>query len=122
MLSRVIAILLAPALPAAALILPFGPAHTANALIAGSLAVVLAGFALVDRRVGTMAALIGAWVTLTAFIFPSSFIEQVVTSCWGIAIFTCLGGPLSEAPRVERIAAVPAAPAAAPADGLPLAA
>ena len=123
MFSRAFAILIAPSLPAAARSLSFGPAHTANALIAGTLAVVLAGFALVDRRFGTLAALVGAWVTLTAFVFPSTFIEQVFTSTWGITMFTCLGGPLSESPRVQRIVAVPATPpAAAPTDGLPLAA
>lgn len=123
MFSRALAILIAPSLPTAALILSFGPAHRANALIAGTLAVVLSGFALVDRRAGTLAALVGAWVTLTAFVFPSTFIEQVFTSAWGITMFTCLGGPLSESPRVERRAALPATPpAAAPTQTLPLAA
>ncbi|HLK92653.1 MAG TPA: hypothetical protein VKZ18_22350 [Polyangia bacterium] len=123
MFSRAFAIMLAPALPAAALILSFGSTHTANALIAGSLATLLAGFALVDRRFGTLAALVGAWVALTAFIFPSTFVEQTFTASWGITIFTCLGGPLSDAPRVTRTAALPATPpATAPDAGLPLAA
>lgn len=123
MFSRAFAIMLAPSLPAAALILSFGPAHTASALIAGTLAAVLAGFALVDRRFGTLAALVGAWVALSAFIFPSTFVEQTFTASWGITIFTCLGGPLSEAPRVARIAALPVTPpASAAGDGLPLAA
>jgi hypothetical protein len=117
MFSRSLAILIAPWLPAAALILPLGPAHTANDLIAGTLAVVLSAFAFVDRRVGFAVGCVAAWVALAAFIFPSTLLEAVLAVSWGVTMFTCLGGPFSEAPRVERVAALPVTtPASIPSD------
>jgi hypothetical protein len=112
MFSRSLGILIAPWLPVAALILPLGPAHTANDLIAGTLAVILSAFALVDRRVGFAVGCVAAWVALAAFIFPSTLLEAVIAVSWGVTMFTCLGGPFSEAPRVERVAALSVAPPA----------
>jgi len=124
MFSRSLAILIAPMLPTAALILSLGPAHTANALVAGTLAVILSAFALIDRRVGFGVGVIAGWVALSAFIFPSTLIESVVATSWGVAMFTCMAGPFSEPPRVERIAGLPVTPpVSAPTEGgLPLAA
>ncbi len=112
MFSRSLAILIAPWLPAAALILSLGPAHTANYLIAGTLAVILSAFSLIDRRVGFAVGVVAAWVAFTPFIFESTLVEQVIASSWGVAMFACMGGPFSEAPRVERVASVPVTPSA----------
>ena len=124
MFSRSLAILLAPSLPTAALILSFGQAHTVNALVVGTLAVGLSGFSLISRRIGMLVCLLAAWVALTAFIFPSTFLEQVIVVSWGVAMFTCMFGPFSERPRVTTTAAVLAKPpASVPVDSrLPLAA
>ena len=124
MFSRSLAILIAPLLPTAALILSLGPAHTANDLIAGTAAVILSAFALVSRRVSFAVGIVAAWVALTAFIFPSTFIEQVLATSWGVAMFTCVAGPFSEAPRVDRVASLPVTPPASVRSdsGLPLAA
>lgn len=124
MFSRALAILIAPCLPTAALILSLGPAHTANDLIAGSVAVILSAFALVSRRASVAVAVVGGWVALTGFIFPSTLLEKVVAVSWGVTMFTCVAGPFSESPHVDRIAALPAMPpASVPTEGrLPLAA
>jgi len=124
MFSRALAILIAPWLPTAALILSFGPAHTANDLIAGSLAVVLSAFALVGRRVSFAVGVVAGWVALTGFLFPSTPLEKVVAVSWGVTMFTCVAGPFSESPRVQRVAAPPLTPpASVPTEGgLPLAA
>jgi hypothetical protein len=105
MLSRSIGILFVSFLPAGALILPLSPAHTVNAVVAGILAMLLSGLSLVyDRaRIGT--AIIGAWVALTAFIFPSTLLEEVLTVCWGTLMFATMTGPFSASPRTFRTAA-----------------
>ena len=71
-----------------------------------------------------MVSVLAAWVALTAFIFPSTLLEEVVVVSWGVAMFSCMFGPFSERPRVTKTAAVLAKPpASAPMDGgLPLAA
>ena len=127
MLSRCLAILIAPLLAFAPLVLPIGPAHTTDAVIAGTLATLLSMLSLTyDRaRVGT--AILGGWVALTAFIFQSTLLEEVVTVSWGVTMFVFMAGPFSDAPRVfwTRAAVAEPAPAPAPAmtDGdLPLAA
>lgn len=106
MLSRSIAILFASFLPVAALILPLGPAHTVNAVIAGTLATLLAGLSMAYDRARIGAAAIGGWVALTAFIFPSTLIEEVLVVCWGTMMFAALVGPLSESPRRFKTAAL----------------
>jgi hypothetical protein len=105
MLSRAIAIVFASFLPTAALIFPLSPAHRINALIAGTLATVLAGFSMAYDRARMGAVFIGGWVALTAFIFPSTLIEEVVTVCWGTMMFVSLAGPFSEPPRRTWVAA-----------------
>lgn len=121
MFSRSLAILIAPWLPTAALILSLGPAHTASDLIAGTLAVVLSGFALVSRRIGFAVSVVAAWVALTAFIFPSTLVEEVIAISWATAMFACMAGPFSEPARVYRVVSPPAA--SVPGDSrLPLAA
>jgi hypothetical protein len=105
MLSRSIAIVLASFLPTAALILPLSPAHRISALIAGTLATVLAGFSMAYDRARMGAVLIGGWVALTPFIFSSTLLEQVVTVCWGTMMFVSLAGPFSQTPRRTWIAA-----------------
>ena len=110
MVARGFAILIAPCLPTAALVLSLGPAHTRNDLIAGVLAVILSSFALVDRRAGVACALVAFWVALAAFVLPSTLTEEVVAVSWAAVMGSCMIGPFSDAPRVERIAALPARP------------
>ncbi len=112
MFSRSLAILIAPWLPAAAVILSLGPAHTMNDLIAGTLAVILSAFALISRRVSFAVSVVAAWVALTAFIFPSTLVEEVVAVSWGVAMFTCMSGPFSRAPDIYRSASLQATPPA----------
>jgi len=99
MLSRSIAILLSSFLPTAALILPLSPAHKINALVAGTLATILAAFSMAYDRARIGAVLIGAWVALAPFIFESTLVEKAVTVCWGTMMFVSLAGPFSESPR-----------------------
>ncbi|HVV48228.1 MAG TPA: hypothetical protein VHO06_01095 [Polyangia bacterium] len=124
MFSRALAILIAPWLPTAALILSLGPAHTANDLIAGSLAVVLSAFSLAGRRVTVAVGMVAGWVALTGFIFPSTLLEKVVAVSWGVTMFTCAAGPFSASPRVHRLVSLPATPPASVPEegGIPLAA
>ena len=73
----------------------------------------LAGLSMAyDRaRIGT--AMIGAWVALTAFIFPSNLMEEVLTVSWGTLMLATMAGPLSASPRTFRTAAAqPSEPAA----------
>jgi hypothetical protein len=114
MLSRSIAIVFASFLPTAALIVPLSPAHRINALIAGTLATVLAGLSMAYDRARMGAVFIGGWVALTPFIFPSTLLEEVVTVCWGTMMFVSLAGPFSEAPRRTWVAAPQPAKALAP--------
>jgi hypothetical protein len=88
-----------------ALVLPIGPVHEMNALIAGSLATLLSLAAFVNNRARYGASVIGAWVALSPFIFDSTLIEKVLTVCWGTAMFVCLMGPFSQAPQVELVRA-----------------
>jgi hypothetical protein len=106
MLSRSLGILIGVWLPMLAVTLPVGPVHTANTLIAGTLATLLSLAALADDRARIATAVVGAWVALSPFIFTSTLIEEVLTVSWGVTIFFCMIGPFSEAPRVE-IARVP---------------
>jgi hypothetical protein len=114
MFTRSLAILLAPWLPLAALIFPMGTAHRINDLVAGTLATVLSGVALGSDRARIAAAVIGGWVALTAFIFPSTLLEEVVALSWGTLMVSWLAGPFSAAPKVFKEAA--AAPEQAVAD------
>jgi hypothetical protein len=124
MLSRCLAILFAPLLAFAPLVLPIGSLHAIDAVVAGTLATLLSMLSLTfDRaRVGT--AILGGWVALTAFIFPSTLLEEVVTVSWGVSMFALMVGPFSQAPRVSWTLATPAsAPVLAPVEtDLPLAA
>jgi hypothetical protein len=105
MFSRSIAILFASFLPAAALILPLGTAHKVSAIVSGTLAI-LAGLSMAYERARIGAAAVGAWVALTAFIFPSTLLEGVLTVCWGTMMFASIAGPLSEAPRCFRTTSI----------------
>ena len=100
MLSRSISILLGAWLPMLAAVLPIGPFHLTNALICGTLAVLLSFAALSDNRARIGMAVVGAWVALTPFIFDSTLIEEVLTVSWGVVTFVHLIGPFSDAPRV----------------------
>ena len=126
MFSRSLALLISPWLPCAALILPFGHAHTVNALVAGTLAVALSGFSLSSRRAGSLVSAIGIWVALTGFIFPSTLLEEVVVVSWGAVMFICMFAPFREpAQATAAPATLPAVntPASVPAvRGVPLAA
>jgi hypothetical protein len=126
MFSRSLALLISPWLPCAALILPFGRAHTVNALVAGTLAVALSGFSLSSRRIGSLVSAIGIWVALTGFIFPSTLLEEVVVVSWGAVMFICMFAPFREPAQATAAPAtlpVVNAPASLPAvRGVPLAA
>jgi hypothetical protein len=113
MLSRSIAILIGTWLPMLAVMLPIGPVHTANAIVAGIAATLLSLAALADDRARIGAAVVGAWVALSPFIFDSTLLEKVLTVSWGVTTFVCLIGPFSERPRVEAVPAPAAAPPAA---------
>jgi hypothetical protein len=110
MFSRSLALLISPWLPCAALILPFGHAHTVNALVAGTLAVALSGFSLSSRRAGSLVSAIGIWVALTGFIFPSTLLEEVVVVSWGAVMFICMFAPFREPGQATAaVAALPVA-------------
>lgn len=106
MFSRSIAILFASFLPTAALILPLGTAHKISAIISGTLAMLLAPLSMAYDRVRFWAAAVGAWVALTAFIFPSTLLEEVLTVCWGTMMFTAIAGPFSQPPRHFRTTSI----------------
>ena len=110
MLSRFLAILIAPCLPLAALIFPMSTAHHVSALGAGTLATVLAAFAFSNDRARFGAAAVAAWVALTALLFPSTLLEEAIALSWGVTMFACLAGPLSARPVVTRTAAATPAP------------
>jgi len=105
MLSRSIAILIGTWLPMLAVILPIGPVHTANAIIAGIAGTLLSFAALSDNRARVGAAVLGAWMALSPFVFDSTLLEEVLTVSWGVTTFVCMIGPLSEPPRGEVIPA-----------------
>jgi hypothetical protein len=90
-------------LPMLAVVLPIGPVHTANAIIAGTIGTLLSLAALADDRARYGAAIVGAWVALSPFIFDSTLIEEVLTVSWGVTMFVGLMGPFSQAPQVERV-------------------
>jgi len=111
MLSRITGLLLFACPFTAPFVVPMGPAHTANAFIAGALALLFALGALADERARLGLALVGGWVALSPFIFWSTLAEQVVTVSWGVTTFVAAVGPLSEQ-QVTRFVPVPALPAA----------
>jgi hypothetical protein len=108
MLSRSIAILIGTWLPMLAVILPLGPVHTANAIVAGVAATLLSLAALADDRARIAAAVVGGWVALSPFIFDSTLLEKVLTVSWGVTTFVCLIGPFSASPRVDVVRVPPA--------------
>jgi hypothetical protein len=120
MLSRSLAVVLAPVLPFLPLMMPVSPAHTANFIIAGVIASLLAIGGLWNERARVAAAVVGGWVALSPFVLWSTLPEKVVTVCWGTWMFVLMAGPFSHAPDVTRVAAAPRA-GEAPAP-LPLAA
>jgi hypothetical protein len=100
MFTRCIALLLIPVLPFVPLMANFGGATTANAVIAGALAMALAFASLIDDRARVGVALIGAWVAFSPFVFRSSMLEDIVAVCWGVSTFVLMAGPFSDRPRV----------------------
>jgi len=100
MFSRSISILIGAWLPMLAAVLPIGPVHLANALICGTIAILLSFAALSDNRARVAMAIVGAWVALSPFIFDSTLIEQVLAVSWGVVTFVHLIGPFSDSPRV----------------------
>jgi hypothetical protein len=99
MVSRALAILVASWLPAAALIAPLGRAHTINAIVAGTIATLLAAIGLGYDRPRFGAAAIGAWVALSAFVFRSTLLEEVIVISWGTMMFALMAGPFSAGRR-----------------------
>lgn len=100
MLSRSVAILIGSWLPMLAVMLPLGRFHTANAIIAGIAGTLLSLAAMSDDRGRIGAAVVGAWVALSPFIFPATLLEKVLTVSWGVTMFVCMIGPFSHAPVV----------------------
>jgi hypothetical protein len=98
MFSRCVAILIGAWLPMLAGILPLGPTHTANAIVAGTLATLFSLASLSDNRFRTATAVVGAWVALSPFVFDSTLVEKVLTVSWGVTMFTCMIGPFSDKP------------------------
>ncbi len=98
MFSRCVAILIGAWLPMLAGILPLGPTHTANAIVAGTLATLLSLASLSDNRFRIATAVVGAWVALAPFVFDSTLLEKVLTVSWGVTMFTCMIGPFSDKP------------------------
>jgi hypothetical protein len=123
MFTRSLAIMLAPLLPMAALIFPMGTLHRVDALVAGSVATILSALALGSNRARIGAAVVGGWVALTALIFPTSLLEEVVALSWGTLMLSWMAGPFAAAPRATKRQPA-AAPKQAVADGghVPLAA
>ncbi len=105
MLSRSFAIVLGTWLPMLAVILPIGTVHMVNAMIAGIVATLLSFAALSDDRARVGVAVVGGWVALSPFLFPSTLIEEVLTVSWGVAMFAHMIGPFSAAPRREVVRA-----------------
>lgn len=103
MLSRSLSILLGTWLPMLAVILPLGPFHTANAIVAGIAATLLSFAALSDNRARIGVAIIGGWVALSPFIFPSTLVEKVLTVSWGVVTFAHMIGPFADPPRVTVV-------------------
>jgi len=98
MFSRCVAILIGTWLPMLAVILPLGPTHTVNAIVAGTLAAAFSLASLSDNRFRVATAVVGAWVALAPFIFDSTLVEKVLTVSWGVTMFTCMIGPFSDKP------------------------
>jgi len=98
MFSRCVAILIGAWLPMLAGILPLGPTHTANAIVAGTLATLFSLASLSDNRFRIATAVVGAWVALAPFVFDSTLLEKVLTVSWGVTMFTCMIGPFSDKP------------------------
>jgi hypothetical protein len=90
-------------LPMLAVVLPLGPVHTVNAIVAGIAATLLSLAALSDDRARIGAAVVGGWVALSPFIFSSTLIEKVLTVSWGVTTFACMIGPFSASPRSELV-------------------
>jgi hypothetical protein len=111
MFSRCVAILIGTWLPMLAVIVPFGPTHTVNAIIAGIVATALSFASLSDNRFRVATAVIGGWVALSPFLFSSTLVEEALTVSWGVTMFVCMIGPLSAKPVTSR---VPAATTQAP--------
>jgi hypothetical protein len=103
MLSRSIAILIGTWLSMLAVILPLSPAHRVSALVAGIVGTLLSFASLSDNRARIGAAVVGAWVALSPFIFASTLLEEVLTVSWGMTTFVCMIGPFSAPPHVEVI-------------------
>ena len=98
MFSRSVAILIGAWLPMLAGILPLGPTHSANAIVAGTLAALFSLASLTDNRFRTATAVVGAWVALAPFVFDSTLVEKVLTVSWGVTMFVCMIGPFSDKP------------------------
>ena len=98
MFSRCVAILIGAWLPMLAGILPLGPTHTANAIVAGTLAALFSLASLTDNRFRIATAVVGAWVALAPFVFDSTLVEKVLTVSWGVTMFVCMIGPFSDKP------------------------
>ena len=122
MRSRSLAVVFGSWLPVAALIAPFSRAHTLDALVAGTIATLLAAVSFANDRARFGAAVIGGWVALTALIFPSTLLEEIVMVCWGTLMFATLAGPFSQRPAALLVTTPKAAPARGPdlaGDGAP---
>jgi hypothetical protein len=110
MFARCLALLIIPILPFVPLMAPLSRAHTANAIVAGTIAAVLACFSLVDNRARIALALVGGWVAFSPFAFRATLLEETIAVCWGVSTFLLMAGPFSHRPRSTFVAAQPARP------------
>ena len=102
MVSRCVAIMIGTWFPMLAVILPLGPIHKVNAIIAGVLATVLSLASLSDNRFRVATAVVGGWVALSPFLFSSTLLEEVLAVSWGVITFVCMIGPFSDKPVTMR--------------------
>jgi hypothetical protein len=103
MFSRSVAILIGTWFAMMAGVLPLGPAHTVNAIVAGILAAAFSLASLSDDRFRIATAVVGGWVALSPFILPSTLLEEVLTVSWGVTMFVCMIGPFSHKPVVTFV-------------------
>jgi hypothetical protein len=115
MSTRMLAALVSSWLPTLGVILPMSGAYRLNALIAGTLATVLAAFSVVDDRARYGAAALAAWTGLMFLVVDATIIELAVNGGWAVAMFTWLLGPFSASPAVTWVRPEPVRLAGQPA-------
>jgi hypothetical protein len=73
-------------------------AYQTNALVAGTLATVLAALSTLDRRARHGAAALAAWTAFMPFVVSGTIVETVLNASWAAVMFPSLIGPFVERP------------------------